>query len=226
MPFQRLSLFGPLNSDSMESFVTAVQTLTSNELSQFRTLTRVYKDDSTPQGRRPSDFIRIRSDASLDSPILSSPVLELVDAPEMNKRPVTSRIIHTVPCTSGDPRSLVKSMGYQPAFAYFEQGYHIQIGTLQVRVHRIFNAQNAQKAAVDPDAMEQDGDVTTRAVAEEDGELEGIAIGDGETWIVQADVDSRMNQPDDIQRGIDALLTFKNQVQGFVVLDVILDELR
>lgn len=224
MPFQRLSLFAPLSYGSLEAFVTAIQTLTSDTLLQFKLLTRVYHDDSTPQGRRPSDLIRIRTDtSSSDTTLVDPPILELIDTPEMNKRPVTSRTVHTVQCTSGDPPSLVKSMGYGLAFSYFEQGYRLKIGSLQIRVYQIF------RAVLNDTAMrDDDGDAAMQDLVEQpnDDALDGVAIGDTETWIVQADIDLRTSQPDIIQRGVDELMTFKREVQGFINLEPVLDELR
>lgn len=226
MPTQQLSLFAPLATDTVEAFVSAIQRLTFNDLSQFKTLTRIYKDGSSPQGGRPSEFVRLHTNASLDlSSTHVSPVIELIDSPEMNRRPVTSRTIHTVACTSGDPKKLIKSMGYLPAFAYFEQGYHLKIGSMTVRVYQIFKAQKVE----DPDLMEtpEESGVNTPEEKEEvEEEFEGLTIGDGETWIVQCDVDVKMTQPDDTKRGIEELLRFKKEMQGYIELDVVLDDLR
>lgn len=208
--------------------MSTIQTFSRNELIQFKALTKVYKDDSTPQGGRPSNFIRLRipwnlptstseSDAQSETLGYRSGALEVVDAPEVNKRPVTSRIVHVVPCTSGDPRKLVKSMGYDLAYSYFEQGYELKIGSITVRVHQIFKAEGTRSG---DSSQVREGDDA------EDADLQGLSIGDGTTWIVQADVDIQPGQSDELRRGTDDLLRFKRDVQGLVDLSVLVDELR
>lgn len=225
MPLQRLSLFGPLNARSLEPFVLTIQSFSKNDLLQFKTLIKVYRDNAISSGGRPSDFVRLRlpwdsptsdpigtDDAHKEGlsdvhppPVTKAGVLEVVDAPEVNKRPVTSRIVHVVPCTSGDPRRLVESMGYNLAYSYFEQGYELKIGSIVVRVHQIFKAEGTSA---------------------DDEALQGVSIGDGTTWIVQADVDVRPGQADELKRGMDDLLRFKRDVQGYIDLSVLVDELR
>ncbi|CCG83269.1 protein of unknown function [Taphrina deformans PYCC 5710] len=221
MPIQRLSLFAPLPARHLETFVAVVQTLTTERLNQFKTITYVYKDETSAQGRRASDFLRLREDRSttandpIDDAQNKSPaqVLEVIDAPEMNKRPVTSRIVHIVPCHAGDAKKLASSMGYLLSFAYYEQGYSLTIGSVSLRVYQVFQA---RKKAVDES-------MNGNAQAEE---MEGVAIGDGSTWIVHADIEVSTGSPDDLKKGTDELVRLKKELQGYVELSPLLDELR
>lgn len=211
----------------------ALQTLTSASLGQFKTLTRVYKDETTPQGRRPSDFIRLRTSDPLKPATAANEAkeasksgrtaaaLEMIDAPEMTKRPVTSRIIHVVPCVSGDPEALIKTMGYSFAYAYFEQGYQLSIGPMNVRVYQVFKAELAPDITLTADdsaALPPAGNAIQG--------YQGTLLGSGTTWIVQADVDVKIGSTEDLKKGIDELTRFKRDVHGYLEMTVLLDELR
>lgn len=262
MPIQRLSLFGALPARHLEDTVHAIQSLSSDALVQFRTLTQVFRDGASPS-QRPSDFLRSRHDVlaadredheikDKDTPTTTTtnkpPVIEVIDAPEISKRPITSRIVHVIPCTSGDPDALARGMGYVPHYAFFEQGYAIQYGAAVMRIYQIFRAQNKATATA-AEKQHDDGDDTEMQDNDEDNDdmkhhvvredsgrdeehrkrdagLEGIAIGSGQTWIVQADIEARTAAPDDIKRGAEELQRLKRDLASYVDLVPLMDELR
>lgn len=276
MPTQRLSLFAPLQATHLEPFVSAVQTLTSDRLAQFKTLTRIYKDESSPQGHRPTDFLRISTKLPLEPlssqspapaagstitqqpdptsdgrdhlpprditgttmtttttgttpppPPFTSTVIELVDAPEINnKRPLTSRIVHVVPCTHGDAATLALSMGYTPSYAYYEQGYSLLLGTTVMRIYRIFKAGRESNDMTTGEARGGGPGGGAGGGEEETLNGDGTAIGDGTTWIVQADLEIRTGSPEDLRKGTEELLRWKKEVQGHLELLPLVDELR
>lgn len=220
MPIQRLSLFAPLPARHLETFIAVIQTLTTEYLNQFKTLTHVYKDESSTQGRRAAEFLRLREDVSPsasdanESHMQKSPrqVMEVIDAPEINKRPVTSRIVHIVPCHTGNAKKLVSAMGYHLSYAYYEQGYSLNIGSISLRVYQVFQARRKVEQAVVEDPLSD--------------ELEGIAIGDGSTWIVHADIEVSTGSPDDLKKGTEELMRLKKELQGYVDMLPLIDELR
>ena len=161
--------------------------------------------------------------------------MEVIDAPEMNQRqPITSRIVHTVPCHTGDARKLARAMGYTLSYAYYEQGYALTIGSIALRIYQVFQAKH--NTTTNTITIKENGH--TNHDPEGDGELEGVAIGDGSTWIVHADIEVQSSpssttttttttgSPDTIKKATDELMRLKKELQGYVDLIPLLDELR
>ena len=211
MAIQELSLYGPLLARKLELFVKAIQLLTTETLTEFKQYTEVYIDPSNPRGQRPAEFLRLSADLRDErgerKPILHW-TLHIAESPEMGKRPVTSRLIYPVQCHDGDPRQLAMDMSFTRAFAYFEQGYRIKIGSCDVSIHQVFSAASE--------------DVTS---ASDLDSVAGTLIGNG-TWIVQAKIASIAGNPEDVKRGTAELVRLKAALKGYIELDPVLDELR
>ncbi|ORY83056.1 Med18 protein-domain-containing protein [Protomyces lactucae-debilis] len=206
MPSQLLSLFGPLPARKLEEFVLSLQALAGTHVQQFKTYTQVLKDEATP---RPSDWLRLSASVPMDAEDASwtqkaTFSIDMIDSPEMVKRPVTVRTVHHCPVYEGTADQFLAQLGFKHHYAYIEQGYRLTLThRLTVSIYQVWKP------------------------LEHLNPVNATLVGDEQVWLVQCDFTTgKAGDVMELNRGVAGLVQFQREVAGYVSLQANSEQLR